>query len=102
MANNTYHKGNNYHNDEATATAETTDGRFFNVSAETDCQESLHESQQRMEESEDDQIVEIIESLPIPSDDVEHDERPDESEGLGQSRKRRKKKRSKERIALMA
>ena len=55
-----------------------------------------------MEESDDDQVVEIIESLPIPSEDVEHDERPDKSEGLGQSRKRRKKKRSKERIALMA
>jgi len=93
------YKGNNNHNDESSATAETTDGRFFNISVETACQEPLHESQQQIERP--DPVLEIIEALPVPSDKVEHNEDPDETELSKQSRHRRKKKKQRERIAVL-
>ena len=76
-----------------------------------DCKESLHESYVREDES--DHVIEIIESLPVPNDDIEHVEnlmnnqleeaKAEDSQQNGEtkSRNRRKKKR-REKIALLA
>ena len=98
--NNTNHNGNDNHNDEATATAETADGRFVNVSVATDCQESLHEYQQQMEPSESVEGIEY--RLWALRNDVEHDDELDESESSQQSRKKRKKKPCTDKIAVLA
>ena len=78
-----------------------------------DCEESLHESHIREAESESDHVIEIIESLPVPNDDIEHVEnlmnnQLEEAEAGNsqqnrekESRNRRKKKR-REKIALLA
>ena len=67
---------------------------------ETHCEESLHESQRQMEPSDSVEAIEY--RLRALRNDVEHDQKVDESEVFSQSRKKRKKKRSKERIAIMA
>ena len=36
------------------------------------CAESLHESHVREDEPESGHVIEIIESLPVPNDDIEH------------------------------
>ena len=76
-----------------------------------ECEESLHESLAR--EDETDHVIEIIESLPVPNDDIEHVEnlmnnQLEEAEAGDfqqnretESRNRRKKKRRKK-IALLA
>ena len=76
-----------------------------------DCVESLHESYVREDKS--DHVIEIIESLPVPNDDIEHVENlmnnqleeaknGDSQQNRETESKNRRKKKRREKIALLA